>query len=56
MLEDDGELVVARTNPQNMEIVRRFTVADSSTWAQPVVAGNRVFIKDNSTVALWTLN
>jgi outer membrane protein assembly factor BamB len=56
ILEDDGELIVARTNPQNMEILRRFTVADSSTWAQPVVSGNRVFIKDNSTVALWTLN
>jgi outer membrane protein assembly factor BamB len=56
ILEDDGELIVARTNPQNMEILRRFTVADSSTWAQPVVSGSRLFIKDNSTVALWTLN
>jgi len=56
ILEEDAELIVARANPQSMEIVRRFTVADSSTWAQPVVAGNRVFIKDNSTVALWTLN
>jgi len=28
----------------------------SETWAQPVVSGHRIFIKDVSTVALWTLD
>ena len=38
------------------EVVRRYTVADSATWAQPTIAGNRLYVKDVSTLALWTVN
>jgi hypothetical protein len=31
-------------------------VADSATWAQPAISGSRVFVKDLSALALWTLN
>jgi outer membrane protein assembly factor BamB len=55
-LEDDAELVVARANPAKLEVLRRYTVADSATWAQPVVSGQRVFVRDVSSVSLWTLN
>jgi outer membrane protein assembly factor BamB len=55
-LEDDAELVVVRANAGKFEPLRRYTVAESATWAQPVISGQRVFIKDVSTVALWTLN
>jgi len=34
--------------------VKRYTVADSATWAAPTVAGNRMFVKDTSALALWT--
>lgn len=54
-LEDDGELVVARGNAKAFEVVRRYTVATSSTWAQPVLSGQRVFVKDVKTITLWTL-
>ena len=36
--------------------VHRYKVADSETWAQPAISGNRIFVKDVSTLALWTLN
>jgi outer membrane protein assembly factor BamB len=55
-LEDDAELVVARANSAQFEPLRRYSVAESATWAQPVVSGGRVFVKDVSSVALWTLN
>jgi outer membrane protein assembly factor BamB len=55
-LEDDGELVVFRSGPAGFEQVRKYTVADSETWTQPTVIGNRVFVKDVSTLTLWTLN
>jgi outer membrane protein assembly factor BamB len=55
-LETDAELVVARANPKQFEILKRYTVADSSTWAQPVLSGQRVFVKDVSSISLWTLN
>ena len=55
-LETDAELVVARANAKQFEILKRYTVADSSTWAQPVLSGQRVFVKDVSSISLWTLN
>jgi outer membrane protein assembly factor BamB len=53
-LEDDAELVVSRANPAKFEPLRRYTVAESATWAQPVVSGNRILVKDVSSVTLWT--
>jgi len=38
------------------EPLKRYTVADSATWAQPTISGNRVFVKDVSSLTLWTLN
>jgi outer membrane protein assembly factor BamB len=55
-LETDAELVVARANPKQHEILKRYGVADSATWAQPVLSGQRVFVKDVSNISLWTLN
>src|SRR4030095_878087 len=53
-LEDDGELVVLRHNRTRLEEVARYKVAETATWTQPTLSGNRVFIKDVSTLALWT--
>lgn len=55
-LEEDGELVVFRSGPTAFEALRRYKVADSETWTQPAISGNRVFVKDVSTLTLWTLN
>jgi outer membrane protein assembly factor BamB len=56
VLKDDAELLVTRSGPKGFEIARTYTVADSATWAEPVVSGNRVFVKDVATLALWTVN
>jgi outer membrane protein assembly factor BamB len=53
-LEDDGELVVMRASRTGFEPVTRYEVATSATWAQPVVSSRGVFVKDVSTLALWT--
>lgn len=53
-LEDDGELIVAKPTASGLGEVKRYVVADKETWAQPTIAGNRVFIKDTSSLALWT--
>jgi outer membrane protein assembly factor BamB len=55
-LEDDGELVILRASESGFEPVRRYTVAEDATWAQPSISGDRVFVKDVSTLTLWTLN
>jgi outer membrane protein assembly factor BamB len=55
-LEDDGELVVIRNSAAAFEPQRRYKVADTATWTQPVISGNRIFVKDVSSLTLWTLN
>ena len=58
-LEGDGELLVFRASRTGFEPIKRYRVAPEetfSTWAQPALSGNRIFVKDASTLALWTLN
>jgi outer membrane protein assembly factor BamB len=54
LLHDDAQLIVARASPKGFEPLRRYTVADSPTWAQPTISGNRIFIKDANVLTLWT--
>ena len=52
-LEDDAELVVVRHSRAAFQPLARYDVAPSATWAQPAISGNRLFVKDVSTLALW---
>ena len=53
-LEDNATLVVGRVASGRFEELKRYTVAMSSTWAQPAISGSRIFVKDTNTLALWT--
>ena len=55
VLEDDAELVIGRATPAGFDEEHRYQVADSPTWAQPALSGNRVFVKDVERVTLWTI-
>jgi len=55
LLNDDARLTVARASRTRFEPLKRYTVADSATWAQPAISGNRIFIKDVSKLTLWTV-
>src|SRR5262245_57217074 len=53
-LADDAELTVAAVSEKKYEILRKYTVAQSPTWAHPVLLGKQVLIKDLSSLALWS--
>jgi outer membrane protein assembly factor BamB len=55
-LENDGELVVFRASRTGFEVLKRYKVADTETWAQPAISGNRIFVKDVTGLTLWTIN
>jgi outer membrane protein assembly factor BamB len=55
LLNDDAELIVARANRSGFEPIVRYTVAESATWAQPAISGNRIYVKDVRSLSLWTL-
>jgi outer membrane protein assembly factor BamB len=54
LLKEDAELIIARPGTSGLEPVKTYTVADSATWAAPTISGNRIFVKDNSGLTLWT--
>jgi outer membrane protein assembly factor BamB len=56
LLNDNAEMIVARGSRNGFEPLKRYTVADSATWAQPTISGQRIFVKDVASLALWTLN
>jgi len=52
-LTNDAELIVARKSGKAFEPLRKYSVADSPTWAHPVILNSGILIKDATTLALW---
>jgi len=55
-LEDDAELMVGRVSGNGVQELKRYKVADAATWAAPVVSGNRIFVKDVSSLTLFSIS
>jgi len=54
-LPSDSQLIVFKTSDKEYTEVARFKVADTPIYAHPVIAGNRIFVRDQETMALWTI-
>ena len=54
-LQDDAQLLVLRHGRTEFDPIARYDVADSATWTQPTLAGNRLYVKDVDTLTLWTV-
>jgi len=50
-----SELIAYQPNDKAYTELARIKVADKPTHAYPVIAGNRVFVKDQDSVTLWTI-
>ena len=50
LLTTGGELVLAKRSPAKYEEERRYTLADSPTWAVPVVMKDALVLRDASAV------
>lgn len=50
-LTNDANLYVIKPGAQKFEPVAQYTVATSPTWAHPVFLGNRILVKDETTLA-----
>jgi outer membrane protein assembly factor BamB len=53
VLTTDGELIVAKRHSEKFEELHRYTVADSETWAQPVLLKDAVIIRTADAVTRW---
>lgn len=54
-LTNDADLVVSTVSSKGPSLLKRYHVADSPTWAHPVIVGHRLLIKDEKALALWVM-
>jgi hypothetical protein len=54
-LTEGADLLMSSVSSKGPSLLKRYDVADSPTWAHPVIVGNRVLIKDEKTLALWSV-
>ena len=53
-LRDNGHLEVVRASGTSFDKIASWKVADSPTWAPPVLLPNGVLVKDQETLTLWS--
>lgn len=54
-LTTNAELIVFKADADAFDTLARYKVADTPTWAHPVVEGRNVLIKDRDSLALWSI-
>ena len=54
-LQDEAQLLVIDADVDSFRVLRRYRVADSPTWAHPVIVGSDILIKDEKTLSKWRI-
>lgn len=54
-LPGNSELIVFKPSDSEYSELAKIKVAEAPTYAHPVISGNRVFVKDQESVTLWTI-
>ncbi|MHC4638247.1 MAG: PQQ-binding-like beta-propeller repeat protein [Planctomycetota bacterium] len=54
-LPSTSELIAFKPDGKEYGEIIRYKVADTPTYAHPVISGNRIFTKDKETLTLWTI-
>ncbi|MEK6410118.1 MAG: PQQ-binding-like beta-propeller repeat protein [Acidobacteriota bacterium] len=56
LLTEASDLLVAKNGATQFEVLKKYPVAESPTWAHPVVVGKGILIKDTKTIALLSFD
>jgi outer membrane protein assembly factor BamB len=54
-LTTGGELIVFRDSDKQFDVLARYKVAETATWAHPVVLSSGVLVKDETKLRLWEI-
>ncbi len=54
-LPSNSELIAFKPSNKEYSELAKIKVAETPIYAHPVIAGNRIFIKDKETVTMWTI-
>ena len=56
ILTNEAKLIVHPTAAKSYMPAAEYSVANSPTWAHPLVLGRRILVKDESTLISWSVN
>jgi outer membrane protein assembly factor BamB len=54
-LPGNGQLIAFKPDEKAYTELARIKVADTATYAIPIISGNRIFVKDQDSLTLWLL-
>ena len=54
-LTSNGKLVVFEPNDKEYKELASYQVSDGQTYSYPIIAGNRIFISDQTSLTLWII-
>jgi outer membrane protein assembly factor BamB len=54
-LTADTDLVVFKPSREAYQELARYKVANTPTYAYPILSGNRIYVKDRDSLTLWAL-
>ena len=54
-LSENSELLAFSPSDKEYAELARIKVADTPTYAHPIVAGSRIFVKDQDALTMWTI-
>jgi outer membrane protein assembly factor BamB len=55
-LTSDTKLIAFQADKNAYKEVAKYEVASSPTWSVPILAGKRIFVKDKTSLTLWTID
>jgi outer membrane protein assembly factor BamB len=55
LLANDSELIAFKPDGKAYSEIKRYKVAETVTYAHPVIAGDRIFVKDQDTVTMFVI-
>lgn len=53
-LDNNADLTIVNATDKKYEVLKKYTVAKSPTWAEPAIIEDEIFIKDLNSLTLWT--
>ncbi len=54
-LSSTSELIVYKPDGKAYAEIAKYKVAETATYAHPVISGKRIFVKDKDSLAMWTI-
>jgi outer membrane protein assembly factor BamB len=54
LLTNAGQLLVAKPGAKAFELLAKYQIAESATWAHPVIMGKNILVKEALALALWS--